>query len=68
MAAYILKIISIGKIDIVEKILRMNETRTFDYKKATEAFGYSPIEFEEGLEKEIDEYLYYKNDIRIMRK
>lgn len=60
LAAYILKIISIGKINIVEKVLRMNETRIFDHKKATEAFGYSPIEFEEGLDREIQQYLKNK--------
>ena len=56
-AAYILKFISFGKINIIEKVLRMNETRVFDYKNAVDDFDYSPILFEEGLEKEIKQYI-----------
>lgn len=59
-AAYILKIFSFGKVNIVEKVLRMNESRVFDHKKATKDFEYSPMEFEKGLEIEINQYLKKK--------
>lgn len=56
MAAYLLKIITFGKKDIVEKVLRMGETRTFDNKEAREDFGYTTIKFEEGIKEEIGQY------------
>ena len=60
--AYIIKIVSFGKINIVEKVLRMNETRTFTYKEAADDFGYTPSSFKEGLKNEIGEYLRKKDE------
>lgn len=54
--AYILKIITIGKIDIIEKVLRMNENRIFSNEDARKDFGYNPMSFENGLDIEIKEY------------
>lgn len=54
--AYILKIVTLGKMNIVEKVLRMGETRTFSNEEARRDFGYTTISFEEGIEKEIEQY------------
>lgn len=54
--AYILKIMTIGKIDIIEKVLRMNEDRVFNNEEARKDFEYNPISFENGLNIEIEEY------------
>lgn len=56
LISYFLKIITFGKCDIVEKVLRMGEDRAFDHNLATEDFNYSPMSFEKGIEIEIDEY------------
>jgi nucleoside-diphosphate-sugar epimerase len=55
--AKILKIISIGKIDYIEKVQRMAEDRNFSHKAAVEDFGYNPMTLNEGLKIEIKEYL-----------
>jgi nucleoside-diphosphate-sugar epimerase len=52
-----LKILSVGKIDYIEKVQRMAEDREFPYKEATKDFGYNPMPLTEGLETEIKEYL-----------
>lgn len=54
--AYLFKIITFGKKDIVEKVLRMGETRTFENKEAREDFGYTTIKFEEGIKEEVEQY------------
>ncbi len=54
--AYLFKIITFGKKDIVEKVLRMGETRTFENKEAREDFGYTTIKFEEGIKEEVGQY------------
>lgn len=55
--AQIVKIISIGKIDYVEKVQRMGENRNFSHEDATKDFGYDPEPFEIGIKKEVIEYL-----------
>ena len=37
-----------------EQILRLNEDKVFDFSKAHDEFGYSPISFEEGIGHEIE--------------
>lgn len=54
--AYILKVITLGKVNIVEKVLRMDEDRCFDNTNAKNDFGYTTIDFREGLEKEVKQY------------
>lgn len=54
--AYILKILTFGKKDIVEKVLRMNETRIFSNEEARRDFGYTTIKFEEGIKYEVRQY------------
>lgn len=60
--AYILKGITLGKIDIVEKVLRMDEDRCFDNNNARQDFGYTTIEFQKGLEEEVRQYKNNKSE------
>jgi len=55
--ARVLKIISIGKIDYVEKVQRMGEDRNYSHEEATKDFGYKPMTFEEGISIEVRQYL-----------
>jgi nucleoside-diphosphate-sugar epimerase len=55
--ARILKMISIGKIDYIEKVQRMAEDRNFSHNAAIKDFGYKPMTLNDGLEIEIKEYL-----------
>lgn len=55
--AKVLKGISLGKIDYVERVQRMSEDRSFSHKEATIDFGYKPEPFEIGIEREVKEYL-----------
>ena len=56
IAAYALKVLTLGKKDIVEKVLRMNETRVFSNEDARKDFGYTTINFEEGIKEEVGQY------------
>jgi len=56
LAAYLLRILTLGKVDIVEKVLRMGEDRAYSHELAEKDFNYSPIPFEKGIEIEIEEY------------
>ena len=38
----------------VEQINRLSENKSYSFKDAAEDFGYNPISFEEGINKEID--------------
>ncbi|MDM5293754.1 NAD-dependent epimerase/dehydratase family protein [Peribacillus simplex] len=55
-AASVIKILSLGKIDIVEKVLRMGENRAYSHELATKDFNYTPMNFEKGIEIEINEF------------
>jgi hypothetical protein len=59
-AAWCVKQVSRGKIDYVEKALRLSEDRVFDHEKATRDFGFEPEPFEFGLRREVEEYLHGK--------
>jgi len=52
-----LKVITLGKVDYVEKVQRMGEDRCFPHEDATRDFSYSPISFENGISTEVKEYL-----------
>jgi len=41
----------------VEQVMRMNEDKAFNYDAATKDFGYSPLNFPEGIKGEVEEYL-----------
>ena len=49
-----------GRIDYVEKALRLSEDRVFDHDKATRDFGFEPEPFDVGLKREVGEYLHGK--------
>jgi len=55
--ARVLKGVTLGKIDYVERVQRMSEDRSFSHKEATADFGYQPEPFEVGIAREIKEYL-----------
>lgn len=57
LMAKILKIISIQKIDYVERVQRMAEDRSYSHVNATQDFGFNPITFEQGMHIEIQEYI-----------
>ena len=47
--ARILKAVTLGKVDYIEKVQRMGEDRSYPHDHATRDFGYNPMSFEEGL-------------------
>lgn len=55
--AYALKLCSLGKLDYVEKVLRMGEDRSFSHAPAERDFGYEPESFSAGLKREVEEYV-----------
>ena len=53
---YIAKIIMRSHFPItVEQVLRMKEDKVFSYKEAKNDFGYDPMKFNYGIQKEVDE-------------
>ncbi len=62
--ANISKIITLGKFDIAEKVLRMGEDRAYSHELAKKDFNYSPMPFDEGIEIEINEFKFSKCDIK----
>lgn len=55
--AVLLYFISLCKIDFREKVQRLCEPRIFKHHDAKEAFGFSPISFDEGIKFEVSEYM-----------
>ena len=55
------KKLSGGKIDYVEKALRLSEDRVFSHAEATRDFGFEPEPFDVGLKREVEEYLHAKH-------
>ncbi|MDV2684413.1 NmrA family NAD(P)-binding protein [Alkalihalophilus lindianensis] len=58
-----IKIITLGRINYVEKVQRMGEDRSYSHINARNDFGYNPMSLEEGIRIEVKEYLEAK-DIR----
>ena len=56
LGARCLKIVSFGKVDFVEKVLRMGEDRDYGHENATRDFAYRPEPFAVGLKREVEEY------------
>lgn len=54
--AWLIFLLSIGKIDFREKVQRLVEPRVFSHEEATKDFGYNPVTFEEGIDEEIEEF------------
>jgi nucleoside-diphosphate-sugar epimerase len=57
LGGWIIYVVSIGRIDYREKIQRLVEPRVFDHSEAAKDFGFSPIDFKEGVKEEVEEYL-----------
>jgi nucleoside-diphosphate-sugar epimerase len=51
------KILTLGKVDYIEKVQRMSEDRSFPHDDASKDFGYSPESFEVGISREVRQYL-----------
>ncbi len=56
VVARFVKLASLGKLDYVEKVLRMGENRDYNHDAATKDFAYKPEPFDVGLTREIKEY------------
>lgn len=59
--AKFLKLVTINKLDFVEKVQRMGEDRSYSYESAARDFGYAPMSFEEGLKSEVYQYIQTSN-------
>lgn len=51
------KVVTIGKIDYVEKVQRMAENRSYIHIHAKKDFNFTPITFENGIKLEICQYM-----------
>jgi uncharacterized protein YbjT (DUF2867 family) len=51
--ARILKAVTLGKVDYIEKVQRMGEDRSFPHDAAFRDFGYTPMPFAEGIKMEV---------------
>jgi uncharacterized protein YbjT (DUF2867 family) len=56
LMASILKALTFGKVDYIEKVKRMGENRSFPHEEASSDFGYNPMTFEEGIRIEVEQY------------
>ena len=59
--SWLLYFATFGKKDFREKVQRLVEPRTFDHTEATNDFGYNPVNFEDGVKREVDEYMALRN-------
>lgn len=57
LLARILKLLSFGRVDYIEKVQRMSEDRSFSHEKAKKDFGYNPESFEIGIAREVKQYV-----------
>lgn len=57
LGARVIKLCSMGRVDLVEKVQRMGEDRVYSHASAAEDLGYSPEPFEVGLKREVEEYI-----------
>lgn len=60
----IMKICSFGRIDYVERVLRMGENRDYGHGPATRDFAYQPESFDISIRREVSEYLHEKEKKR----
>jgi len=52
----ILKAVTLGKVDYIEKVQRMGEDRSFPHDNATIDFGFNPMSFDQGIKLEVEQY------------
>ncbi|GBF12473.1 NAD(P)-dependent oxidoreductase [Tepidibacillus sp. HK-1] len=60
LAAKVYNAIDKKAIISVEQVLRMQEDKDFNYDEAAKDFGYTPLSFQEGIKREVEEYLRSK--------
>lgn len=58
--ARILKVLSLRKIDYVERVQRMGENRSYPHDDAERDFNFNPMSFDEGIREEVRQYLQLK--------
>lgn len=58
--AWVLYLASLTKVDMREKVQRLCESRAYPHEEAVRDFGYDPMPFEEGLRREVRDYLRQK--------
>lgn len=52
--------VSLGRIDMREKVQRLCEDRAYPHEEASRDFGYDPMPFAEGLRQEVRDYMARK--------
>lgn len=57
LAAKIYNAVDKKAIISVEQVLRMQEDKDFSHEEAAQDFGYNPLSFEDGIKREVQEYL-----------
>jgi len=55
--AKIAKVLTVGKINYIERVQRMGEDRSYPHAEAKKDFKYNPMSFEEGIQIEVNQYL-----------
>ena len=56
VGAWMLYIVTMGRMDYREKVQRLVEPRVFSYEDANRDFGYAPVNFEIGVMNEVERY------------
>lgn len=55
--AWVIYVLTIGKVDYREKVQRLCEPRVFSHQEATDTFGYSPMPFKKGVADEVQAFM-----------
>jgi len=58
--AWAVYLLSLTRVDLREKVQRLCESRAYPHGEAVRDFGYDPMPFEEGLRREVRDYLRLK--------
>jgi len=57
LVAKVLKLLTISKLDYIERVQRMGENRSFPHDDAARDFGYQPMALADGLKLEVEQYM-----------
>ena len=57
LGAWFIYLISIGRVDMREKVQRLCEPRVYPHEEASRDFGYCPRDFRSAIAEEVSEYL-----------
>ncbi|NRG44684.1 NmrA family NAD(P)-binding protein [Bacillus sp. CRN 9] len=57
LLAGVLKVITLGRVNYIEKVQRMGEDRSYSHEKANSHFGFNPIAIEKGIQIEVQQYI-----------